>query len=37
MSILEGMDAQVRTLATMEKDLVAGSKLIVEAGKQKAA
>jgi hypothetical protein len=37
MSILDGMEAQVRMLATMEKDLVAGSKLIVETGNKKAA
>ncbi len=34
--ILESMEAQVRTLAKMEEDLVAGSKLIVEAGKKAA-
>lgn len=36
MTILESMEAQVRTLEKMEQDLVAGSKLIVQAGKKAA-
>ena len=35
-AMLEGMEAQVRTLAKMENDLLAASKLVVQAG-QKAA
>jgi hypothetical protein len=34
--MLEGMEAQVRTLAKMENDLLAASKLVVQGG-QKAA
>lgn len=37
LGILEGMQAQVHTLAKMERDLVSGSKLIVEEAKKKAA
>jgi len=35
-AMLEGMEAQVRTLAKMENDLLAASKLVVQGG-QKAA
>ena len=35
-AVLEGMEAQVRTLAKMENDLLAASKLVVQGG-QKAA
>ena len=36
LGILDGMSAQVRELAKMEKDLLAGSKLIIDEAKKKA-